>query len=233
MLGKIDVFFNTASRLEYLIPTVNSFLNNMKYSMGFRLILHDDVIKKEGSAKVSKWVEESKLFDLFIKTEPAKRLGCAIYKELKIAESPFIINWEDDWILLKEVFLDEILEAMVKNPKINEVTFNHDGNDSSKHGVHRPMLDCGTFRLTQIQEWAIGPSVWRTEFVRSKWPDHADAHHCLRVFGSINPGRERGMEWMANNVGCYFMGGYGEGLYVKHIGVNSVWNSPIDGMGVG
>jgi hypothetical protein len=233
MLGKIDVFINSASRLDYLIPTVSSFLNNMKYSMGFRLVLHDDVVKKIESAKIAKWVEESKIFDSFLVTEPAKRLGHAIHMELRLAQSPYIINWEDDWRLLKVIPLDEILGYMEKNPKINQVVFNHNANETSKHEVIRPVLDCGTFKLTQIQEWAIGPGIWRTDFTKAKWPNHADAHYCLTAFGSINLREGRDMKWMAENVGNYFYGGHLEGPFVEHLGINSVWNAPIDGRGNG
>jgi len=147
--------------------------------------------------------------------------------------SPYIINWEDDWRLLKVIPLDEILGYMEKNPKINQVVFNHNANETSKHEVIRPVLDCGTFKLTQIQEWAIGPGIWRTDFTKAKWPNHADAHYCLTAFGSINLREGRDMKWMAENVGNYFYGGHLEGPFVEHLGINSVWNAPIDGRGNG
>lgn len=227
-LGKIDILINSASRLDCLIPTVNSLLNRMKYSEGYRLILHDDVVRKEGSRDIARWVEESKIIDVFIRTEPAMRLGVGIYKGLKEVRSPYLLKWEDDWLFLKDVYLDEILAAMEADRTINQVAFNKHRNEKSKHEITRPVRDMGSFKLTQIQEWSIGPGVWRTDFSRAKWPYAEDAHAALWVYGAVDLSKGQDYEWMRKNVGCYFYGGHGEGPFVEHLGHKSMWFAEVD-----
>lgn len=230
---RIDVLINSAGRLDCLIPTVTSMVNNLKFSGKFRRILYEDVVKVDRSKAVLDWAFESKLFDWIVKVEPAKRLGIAVFEGLKNIESKYVVKWEDDWFFPREVYLDEILRVMEDDPKINQIAFNKHPNEFHKHGIIRPVRDCGSFKLTQVQEWVLGPGIWRTEFARSKWPYLEDAHQAIAYFGLLDMKKGQDWKWLEENTGCWFYGGHNEGPFLDHIGAYSMWYASVDGRGEG
>jgi hypothetical protein len=227
----IDVFITSASRLDCLKETIDTMKANLITSKKFRIILHDDVVKIKESEAVEDWALNSGEIDMFIKTAPAKRLGSAITKCLPLIETELFLKWEDDWRFLKEVNLDEILGVMQNNLHINQVSFNAWDNEPIKHDIYRPVFGYDNIKLTQIQEWIVGVSVTRTSFIKSKWkPKFFDANDIIQEMGTVDLSKGRDMEWMKNNVGCYFYGGHGDGPYVFHLGVDDKirWHHPIE-----
>jgi hypothetical protein len=228
----IDVLINSASRLDCLKPTITSMKAKLKTTKKFRIILHDDVVRKDESAAIEDWAKNSGEIDLFIKTVPAKRLGASFLKCFEYIDSEIFVKWEDDWLFLEEVNLDEIISVMENNLHINQIAFNKYGNESSKHNVNRPLYSYGNIKVTQVNEWVLGPGVWRLSFIKSKWKStYVDAHYGLGKLGTYDLSLGRDMIWMKNNVGCYFYGGHGAGPFIQHLGLEDKirWLSPIEG----
>lgn len=227
----IDVLVNSSGRLDFLQPTITSMLEKLKFSGRYRITLFEDVVKKESSRSVLGWAQESKLFDRIVKVEPAKRLGVAIWEGLQLVNTSYVVKWEDDWFFRSKVSLDEILNVMERDTKINQISFNKHRNEIDKHGIVRPVVDCGPFKVTQVNEWVLGPGIWRTGFVKERWPRITDAHEAVYSLGTYNLKIGCDWTWMYNNVGAYFYGGHDEGPYLDHIGTYSWWTAPIEGVG--
>jgi hypothetical protein len=227
----IDVLINSASRLDCLKPTIKSMKEKLITTRKFRIILHDDVVIKKESKEIEDWALNSGEIDVFIKTEPAKRLGASFLKCFEYIQDDLFVKWEDDWLFIEQVNLDDIIDVMKNNSHINQISFNTYGNEKSKGDIFRPMYEYGNIKITQVSEWVLGPGIWRLPFIKSKWkPNYIDAHFGLGEMGTCDLGKGRDMKWMKDNVGCYFYGGHGDGPYIKHLGLDNKirWFSPIE-----
>ena len=92
----IDVLISSASRIDCLIPTIESMREKLITTGKFRIILHEDVVKKEGSKKIEHWALNSGIIDMFIKTDPAQRLSASLLKCFPYINTELFVKWEDD-----------------------------------------------------------------------------------------------------------------------------------------
>jgi len=222
-----EVLITSASRPDYLKQTLDSFLSMMESKEEFRFILHEDVLNKKRSDQVLRWAEDSKMFYKIIVTEPARRMGIAVYRCFPEIEGELFIRWEDDWLMNYKVDVDIIFNVMKSNLKINQIAFNQSSNEIYKHHFMKPEVIFPKFRAVLLSEWSVGPGVWRKSFITKYWGEIEDAHTITNRIG-VGSNWDKA-EWLVDNLGCYFYGGYGQGNLLKHIGINSAWFSPIEG----
>jgi hypothetical protein len=74
--------------------------------------------------------------------------------------------------------------------------------------------------MTQLQEWSVGPGIWRTKKVKEVWTPE-DIHATVIKFRTADHGS---MSWLRERLGAYFYGGHGYKHLIKHIGLESARN---------
>src|SRR4030042_5431233 len=102
---------------------METMIQNLKYSGGFRFMIHEDVCNKIESEKLLAWVKSTGSFKKIFVSDPPKKQGHSIHKLLQESESKFIVRSEDDWILYRPINLDPYVKAMEENPEINQINF--------------------------------------------------------------------------------------------------------------
>jgi hypothetical protein len=211
----LDVLITSASRLDLLKKTIQSFKKKAMCSLEYRFVLHEDVVIEKESDRVLEWANMSNIFDTVIVTKPAERLGKAIKKLLDEAQSKIIFRLEDDWEFEKEFNIDKMLEIFVDH-KINQIMLNKRSNDSLVEVIGK------NFKLTLCNEWGMAPALWRLSFIKPKWKSHPTGDGVnldLKGYDKNTGGvLLRKNEWLIENMGAYWYGGNGETRYIKHLG---------------
>ncbi len=199
----IQVMITSASRPEYLKQVFTALKCHLKYSGDIEYILHEDVMDEKLSKEVCIWAESQSEVVRIIVTDPNQGLKIAIQTLLGVITTKYVLNWEDDWLLLKELNLDDMVDVMV-HYSMNQVTVNNRSfrkvniidEYKEKKVLHR-----------QSAEWPIGPGLWKRSFIKEHWDLNCDIYH--PIFKGVTDPR---VCWHNN---------FGEGFYLEHIGVVS------------
>tara|TARA_Y100000310_G_scaffold279894_1_gene299290 strand:+ start:634 stop:1329 length:696 start_codon:yes stop_codon:yes gene_type:complete len=224
---RIDVLVTSASRVEYLQQTIASLQKHLKFDGKLNWVLHEDVVRQKGSKEVIDWAKKEGFFNGIMVTDPAKRQGAAVLKLLEAANSEFVIRTEDDWILTKDINLNDVVGLMEEHKELNQIGFSKKTNeDVAKWGEYNKYR----FPLCLNWNWTFILSVWRKSWILKRWvaTDRGDdIAHYLRA------GCEHKLldseAWTCQYLGTYWWGGMKDGSYLYHIGEDSVLTSSIEG----
>jgi hypothetical protein len=88
--------------------------------------------------------------------------------------TPYFLQLEHDWELLKQVDFSKIIEAMDKNKRINAVYFNKRANfgghdDGKMREILTPAADLFGIPLLKTSRWTNNPGIIRTEKYQKEW----------------------------------------------------------------
>lgn len=224
----MDLIITSCGRLDCLKRTIKSICKNLKYSKQFKFILHEDVLYKEKSKEVIVWAKDS--MDQVIISDPYVGIGGGIMKLLDAASGEFVLKWEDDWVLEKEVNVDRLLKVF-ENEKVNQIQLNKRNNPlRTSHFNHRE-VEINGIKLTLCHEWGMAPSIWRLSYIRKYYTKPFEQGDSVNqnIFGTND--YKADPEWCQENIGAYWLGAIDESRYVEHIGHYSrrlreekIWN---------
>ena len=215
---EIDVIVTGSSRPDLLEKTVNSFLDRLKTTRGFRFLLHEDCIFEVESEESIEWAKYSLLFDETILSKPHVGLGEGIRILLQKVKSPFLIYLQDDWELEREVDLDALIQAFEENNCINHVHFNKYKTSGSMNGFQQVEHEFSGIKMCLYNAWAFLPSVWRTKFVKPRFVVRYERPegYFTNTFGNHEQRRDTG--YCKRFMGCYIYGPQGDYRYLRHLG---------------
>jgi len=224
----MDILIASASRPQYLKQTVASIKKHLHYKDGFRWILHEDVVRNSDSLKVVRWAINSG-FDKIKMTFPAERHGNAIKELLNMAQSRYIIRAEDDWILLKDIDLDEPIKVLDADPSINQVSFRSPTASTAKD---KEVTVAGKV-LTIHSEWNLIFSIWRLSFIKPRWVATTRGELSYHLINDMDAAEflecAKDNSWLQKNLGSYWWGDGKDVGYVRHIGEDSVLYIKVEG----
>ena len=226
---QIDILVTSASRLDYLKLTVKSLQYHLKFSGKLNWILHEDVVNKEGSRQVIDWVYKSGIFSRTLETTPAQRQGAAVKTLLEASTTEFVIRTEDDWVLQRELNLDDVINVMEHCHLINQISFNKRRNSLVVDKRYQT-YDCLDFELCLNWNWSFILGVWRRAFILPNWVVTSrgdDIGYYLRG-EPVGSKLTRSEDWLVYNMGAYWWGGREKGEFVAHIGLESSLQSAVE-----
>jgi hypothetical protein len=153
---------------------MDSFMKHVKYTGIIQWILHEDVVLKKESGQILTWAKYNSIFDQIIKTEPAQRLTHAVKMLLDVSKSKYLLKLEDDWIFVRDVDIDYIIDTMDNNPDMNQIYF------SKARQSTKVILKNGYKVIAPVgkgpYEFAMAPGVWRTSFIKPRWNENTNAY---------------------------------------------------------
>lgn len=227
---KLDVVIVASSRLTQLKYTIDKFLKFAHFYGDFRFILHEDFVFPKESEKVIIWAEAQK--DIFNKKDihwhnpPIGLIDVTSYV-LKLVETPFFFNLQDDWVFERPIEVDRILRLMEKINDLNLIVFAKHKIPKVKSGVklHEftfPKVDKGIV-LTQYYTWSFIPAIWRTNFSRPiclrAMKTNKKRTAPARMTNTVRPAKMKyDVDYLRKHMGAFFYGGHGEWRWVRHIG---------------
>lgn len=216
-MNRIDIIRTSASRPDLLERTTKSLIKHIKYSGELRFIIHEDIINKELSNKCLKYATRG-CYRVIGKHEPPIGQGNSLDWLLKQTKTEFVLNWEDDFELVRELDLNKVIDLMNNGCNINQICFNKRTTMIEKPDFVKKQVWIENDILTTNPHWALIPALWRMSYIMPKWFPFKQGHHW--DFNNSLKGQEnnRSANWVIENTGTYYMGGFGEPAYVKHLG---------------
>jgi len=212
----IDVMRTSDSRPDLLALSTESIVNKMKFSGTMNWFLHEDFLNRELSKQCVKWANESGLFKTVIADDPPVTQGNSLDKLFKLCKTDYILNWEDDWELIADLDLNEVVGVMDENPDVNQVCFNKRPIMREKPGFIKKEVVRSGKKLTTNPHWAFLPALWRRSFISKHWFafDHSNIWDLIN---RMRPWPTNG-DYIEKHIGTYYWGGIETGHYIKHIG---------------
>jgi len=219
----IDVIVTSTCRKQFE-ATYASFVKNVKYRGGFRFIIHVDVFEKNKRylPKLLEFLRHNRIDDVKINTGKHSFANAVNYLHGRL-ESEYYFNLEDDWIFLRQIDLDSVMQVMKNNENIHNIRF-------SKERIKKPDLiakkrlaksnelylltgdqvSLGGTDLIESTLWSLNPHIART-LIAKQFP---------HIPEGTNPENFLFKKYNSKFTvsGLYIYGKYGDPPYVKDIG---------------
>jgi hypothetical protein len=227
----IDITRTSASRPELLKESTESMLKNLKYSGKLRWFLHEDVINREASNICVEYSRGLGIYEKVETSQPPIGQGFSLSWLLDQVETPYAINWEDDYIAMQEIPLDLCVAIFDQHKEINQIAFQKRSIMEEKPGFKKKQIikkvelngEILDIDLVVNPHWSFIPSIYRVSWLKSKWVKANGLHNGgihwdfnIRLKGKVAVNRDA--EWVMENMGTYFLGRFGSGHYTYHIG---------------
>ena len=208
----MDVLITSSSRpilIPYLLNSFKRFVDSQCHCK-LRYLLHEDFVFPKSSNDVIKWAVNSGVFDVIEKHNPAIGLGLSITHMLNFIKSKYIVYLQDDFEFVRTgIDLDRIFWTMDRHPEINLILFPQYNNKKAvKHFLSRETEFDGCL-FTLYDSWSFNPGVWRMNWFKSYWK-------AFKEYPENNFNKY--LRISSYNTGFYFLGGFNEYNFVKHIG---------------
>jgi hypothetical protein len=178
----IDVWRMSASRPWQLEKTHSNLIKHLKYRGELRYHLIESVLVKDLSNKCIEFAKNNG-YEIHV-IDPAFGQAAAVYHAIKkVVKSKYSLKWEDDFMPVVDIPLDNCVDVMEKYGHINQICFNKRETMKSKRITNMKtgkieewekserefMLDdVRVIPLVVKEKWWFGSSIWRTDFFR-RW----------------------------------------------------------------
>lgn len=186
-----------------------------------RWILHEDFLNPKASEEAVAYAKKSGIFDIILTSRPPIGQGLSLGRLMMNVRAPYILCWEDDWELLREIRLEDCLKIMEENPDVHQIAFNKRDTMKDVSGFKKLEIERSGFKLVTSPHWRITPALWRTSFIRPRWIFHDNRHFNWILNDHLKQGmKELTPEWIVQNLGTYYFGKFDEKQFVRHLGEN-------------
>jgi len=219
----IDVIVTSTCR-KHFEATYASFIKNVKYDDGFNFVVNIDVLErsKHYLPRLLEFLKYNSIKDINVNTEEHTFANAVNYLHKRL-QSKYYFHLEDDWIFLKSIDLNKIIQVMNGNKNIHSVRF-------SKEKIKKPnskmvkslakskelyllpgeQVNIDGIDLIKTSIWSLNPHIARTSIVK----------HLTGIPGCVNPESFLSKRYYGkfNSSGAYIYGKYGDPPYTKDIG---------------
>jgi hypothetical protein len=108
---------------------------------------------------------------------------------------------------------------MDQNPDINVIFFNKIKNNGSINKQKQDEVIYSGKRFCVYHGWTMLPGIWRTDFVRTKWPRGVSVKPEAMMNQQFGSHQTRTpVDYVRKVLGVYIYGRQGESRYVRHLG---------------
>jgi hypothetical protein len=221
----IDMMILSASRSNLLNETLKSFNEKMKYDGVIRKFLHEDVIDVNDTSNIKEIA--SKYCNDIIIDNPAIGHGKSMDKLLSMTNTKYVINWEDDWEMIQEINLTELIRLMDKYEEINQICFHKrilmKGKEFRGKFFHKKEMVYDNITLTTNVHWAFQPALWRKDFAIKHWIYNCGNNVAWDINNKMKDrylNENIDADFIIKTFGTYFYDGIGksESFVLKHLG---------------
>jgi len=209
----IDIIRTSASRPDYLKESTENLQKMLKFDGKFRWIIHEDNLNKNLSKQCADYINECGIYDLNKIDTLAIGQGPSLTWLLEQTKSEYVINFEDDFKLLKEVNINALTDLMDIFQDMNQIAFHKRPIMHMKKGTggnpnfYKKAIIRNNIQLVTNPHWSFTPSIFRASFLKSKWRNfnnnvHWQMNQVLKGYKTLG----RDSDWVIANTGTYFLG---------------------------
>ena len=209
---KYEIAITGSSRPSVYPIFWESFNKMVKMKEPSKITVYEDVIIKEKSNEVKKFIE--KKVDRYIEINPNKRLGKVFDMLIENIKSEYYLYLQEDWKFLNEIDLDLLIEIMDKNPKIQQIWFPKLLQNDTYNNYCFDTVNFDGVYLTKYISWAFLPHIARTSFVKDLWKKGNVRNHTRPE----SPFKRVMEKYNISDV-SYILGKKHD-IYIEHLGIN-------------
>jgi len=220
----MDVIVTSTCR-HHIKRTLRSFFDNVTSSQDFNFVVNIDVLKPAYLPKLMRYLESLGISDINVNLEPGnfhEGLARAIKYLYRRVTSPVFFHLEDDWLFLKRIDLDPLIQLMHDHPHIDHIRLSRSTIPERGwlyHLSERPSeefmadhhnVEIDGIELVQTHTWSFNPSLARANvakcFTDIPAGTEAEKYTCHEYAKRFD------------HDGCYLYGRIGDSAAVKDIG---------------
>lgn len=230
---KIDVVVTSTCR-KTVEKTVESFLDKLYLSEEFNFIVNVDVKNPGYLPTLEKYFKRKNINDVHINHHPArppKGQADAVNYLYNKLNAPYYFNLEDDWIFLKTINLDALIEVMEKNEDIDIIKLNrmripeeswlyHLSPSSAPLTGMNSNQSMGNLNLVKTHNWSFNPSLVRTATIKKMLPVEFTGTKKLSPPSNAEKYFCHTYDHMFSKRGAFFLGCIGDPPIIRDIGRN-------------
>jgi hypothetical protein len=213
---QIDIIRTSSSRPELLELTTHSLQKHLKFDGNFRWLIHEDAVN-DRSPKCMDFIENSGIYNVYKQDSPPVGQGNSLFWLLNQVKSKYILYIEDDWRLLKDINLNEVINIMEEHNDVNQICFNKRAIMKKKQWFTKKEVYKNNIALTTNMYWTFIPSLWRMSYIKDKIPynlkectggqlSYGVNTHLRQLFGNGEDQNQFHADWVIKNTGTYFLG---------------------------
>ena len=209
MTDRIDIIRTSASRPRFLQISTESLKERLKFNGFLKYMVHEDVLDPGLSTKCVEYINNSHIYNVYQVNKPPLGQGFSMSWLLSYVETPYFLNVEDDWHLLKDINLNKMCTIMEHHPKINQIAFQKRPLAPGRENFTPKEVIYDGVTFTTNPHWAFTPALWRRSFIEHKWRvwTNLDFHWEInRILKDHKEIEETDADWVINNTGTYFLG---------------------------
>jgi len=176
----LDVIMSSSCR-STIIRTLESFLKNVSYSGGYNFIVNIDVLNPGYLPVLMSYLKKRGIKNIRINTDLRKfdsaftKVVTYLYGQVK---TPFFFHLEDDWVFLKKIRLDPLVQLMENHSFIDHIRFSKErikkkawmyhlsDKVSDEYLVPNKQMEIDGISLVQTPTWSTNPSLVRSKVVK-------------------------------------------------------------------
>ena len=219
--GTIDIIRTSASRPELFKASTESLIEGLRYSGKLRWMMHENYLNKSASEQVIRYAKESGLYEVVIESNPSVGQCMGLTKLLRQVRTKYLFNYEDDWEILRPIDLDVASKIMDENPGVNQIAFHKRDTMRECSGLKKAEVVRSGHKLVTSPHWRLTPALWRTSYIRPRWVATESSNFIWTLNDRLRGANKApNADWIIRNTGTFYMGGFDEKKFVRHLGVN-------------
>ena len=162
-MDKIDITMTATIRPSILDKTLSSFCANLfKDTDRCNLILNIDNIGEEKPREEVLKVASKYFKNIIVNYSVEPNFSKAVIWAFSQTTEKYVFNLEDDWILLKPINIDLMIECLEKYYSLVSLRLNKDKLESQK--------STGDYILSPLNMLSLNPTLFKGDFIRSVYP---------------------------------------------------------------
>lgn len=219
-MRQIDIVMTAALRPEILEATLSSLEKNLAHcGWEFRLVVDIAPVgdkqhkQKDVAAVAQKFFPPDRLV---VRTLADSIQAEALKWTWDTSKSPYILQWEDDWVLEKPVMVNDLLYSFIQNPKLGMLYLDRAGKSVTDYARLQTVcakLDKSTWKRHSGKSLGGPPAMLRREYANAVC-SILDGVTCLDILSSSVEAQEILSFWEI----FIYTGRDGKGNLVKDIG---------------
>jgi len=168
----VDIAMTATLRPEIVKQTLDSLQKNLIYDGGFRLVVNIDPIGKGNSKEMVDLVHS--YFPGTVVQIPTKPNHSEAQRWVwDQATSEYVLQWQDDWELLKSVRLGDLLDLMRDAPSVGQIYFDRSGKSVLDYPGYRDCfvkLPNGLWNRIKGKSLGGPPAILRLRYIHEVLP---------------------------------------------------------------
>jgi len=215
---EIDICMTAALRPDIVKRTIESIKNNLRLDVHTIRLIVD--IAPIGELRYTQPDLLTMMTDIF----PGKVVGRCLHDSIQAealrwswltSTSPFIFQWEDDWVLEKPVNVHHLLIPFLLNDRLGMLYLDRADKSVHTHYTNGQVKKIGDFMWSRVKGKSLGgpPAILRREYIDGVKP-LLDGVTCLDILSSTDKAQKVLSRWDI----CIYTGPCDNGKFVRDIG---------------